>query len=148
MDRNKQDFAALQFEAAVMYVKNGVSAKEISRQLNVSMPTIQKWNKTGNWEALRPDLSILNEYRAADMFVVKQMSTGEIAMKLNVSEMQVKMWVHINGWEAARLVEQAQADFTSIITEFAHDFTTWFPKCSTEIEVAKNNFIKKYKALK
>ncbi|MDB5029716.1 hypothetical protein [Mucilaginibacter sp.] len=142
----KRDYAVLEFQAAVLYIKDGLSAQAICDKLNLSMPTIQKWNEAGRWKDLRPDMELLNEYKAAHLYVEKGLTTGEISQQLSIPETLVKLWIYKNGWDAAKLVSKSQNVVFEVVSAFCLHFTTIFPKDAAQIEVAQNDFIKKITA--
>lgn len=145
--KDKAFYEGLKFKASVLYIKHGASAKEISQQLNVSMPTLQKWNEAGKWSDLRPDTEVLNEYKAADLYICKKLSTGEIAMKLGIKESIVSFWIYANGWDAARQLKQSHSDYKELINEFCSFYTKLFPAHAIEMEVAKNDYLRPVRKL-
>lgn len=146
--RTPNDYEQLRFEASVLYIKNGLSAKEISKQLRVSMPALQRWCKAGRWQELRPDLELLKEYKAASMYVQKGFTPAEIAMRLSLSEMAVKMWIDVNGWNAAKLITEAQNSTVAIVADFCNYFKKMFASDSAKVEVIQNSYIKLISPLK
>lgn len=144
----KRDYEVLQFEASVLYIKNGLSAEIISKQLNISMPTLSKWNKAGRWSELRPDMNLLKEYKAASLYIEKGLSTGEIAQQLSKPESIISMWVSVNGWDAARLVNQSQNLYIDVVNDFCAFFKTKFPEEASKIEVVEVWYLKNIKSIK
>jgi len=149
MDRKrllKRDYKALEFQAAVLYIKEGLSAKVICERLNLSMPTVQKWNKQGQWDKLRPNLEILTQYRAAALYIEKGFTTGQIAQQLSTSEKQIEIWIYMYGWDAARQIAQAQNIIVELTAAFCAHYKKLFPDDAAQIEVVQNDFIKKVTA--
>ena len=142
ISRTPQEYEALKFDAQVLYVKEGLSAKEICNRLNLSMPTLQKWNDAGRWKELRPDFELLNQHKAAGLFIEKGLPSNEIAEKLSISEITIKLWIFQYSWEAARLISQAQNINLEIVSAFCDHFNKWFPEDTTKIQVAKESYLK------
>jgi len=129
-------------EAAILYIKNGLSAIAISQALNVSVPTISKWCKEGQWEVLRPDFLVMAEYKAANLYIKEGRSACEISQLLNVQEPTIKYWIYANGWDAARLVSASTNLIADVVAAFCQHYKTMFPKQATEIEFAQIEYIK------
>ena len=138
----KRDYKALKFEAAVMYIKTGLSAKEISRRLNLSMPALAVWSKAGRWSELRPDMESLTEFKAANLYVTGKHTSGEIAQKLSVSETTVNYWIAINGWDAARLVTDTPEIVSRVLADFYSHFKNMFPGEAARVELVHNEYLK------
>jgi len=124
---NRQRINPLMRKAQIMYVKDGLSAAEISQALNVSMPTLQKWNEAGRWKELRPDFELLNQHKAAGLYIEKGMKESDIAMQLGISETIIKTWVFLYGWDAARLISKAKNVTADIVADFCKYFKNAFP---------------------
>jgi transposase len=139
--KESEKYAALRKQAMVLYIKSGLSAEVICKQLNISQPTLQKWNKAGNWQELRPDMEVLNEYKAAALYIEQGMSTGEISQRLSVSELTVKIWVDLNGWNATRLAKNAPDMINDVLTAFNQHFNDLFPQNDLKVEFAIQDFI-------
>ena len=136
---------ALRNEAAVLYIKNGLSAEAISQQLDVSLPTLAKWNKEGRWSELRPDVPTIKQHKAAVMYVAEGMTSGAIAQAISVSEITVKMWIDLYGWNIARLVYNAPNGAEAILTGFCKQLIQLLPKETGAIVIAQHNYLKNLK---
>jgi len=141
-DINRDKKATERKQAAILFIKHGLTASAISEKLNVSMQTLKKWKDAGNWQELRPDFQILSEYKAAGMYIEKGMSVSDICQLLNVSELTVNIWIYKNGWNAARLVSQAQNVTVEIVEDFCSYFKKYFPDDAAKVEVMQNGYNK------
>jgi transposase len=141
--RTPADYEALKLECAVLYIKNGLSAQVISDRLNISKPTISKWNTAGRWSELRPDFETLKHYDAAGLFIDKAMSEAQISQQLGISETIIKIWVDLYGWGAAREMTKTRNVFIDSANSFCRYYKSLFPNHSTEIELVQQEYIKK-----
>ena len=139
----KRNYEALKFEAMVLYIKEGLSAEAISKRINVSMPTLQKWNKAGRWNELRPDMEILGQYKAATLYIVDGLTTGAISQKLSIPEITLNAWVALNGWNAARLVSQSKDLTTDVVASFCQYFKMAFPGSAAMVNVVQDSYSKR-----
>jgi uncharacterized protein YjcR len=133
---------SLQQKAAVLYIKHGLSAAAICKQLKVTLPTITKWSKADRWDDLRPDHEALTEYKAANLYINENLTTGEIAQKLSVSESIISMWIDINGWDASKLVTNTENIISNVLADFCSHFKKLFPGEATMIEFVQNDYLK------
>jgi uncharacterized protein YjcR len=139
IDKNE----GIKHQAAILYIKEGLTAIEVGDKLNISQPTILKWNKAGRWADFRTDKDKLNEYKAASLYIEKGLTANEISQRLSTPETLIKLWIYVNGWDAARLVSQSQDTIAEIVTAFSTHFKSLFPRDAAQIEVAKDDYIKK-----
>jgi uncharacterized protein YjcR len=146
--RTPKDYEALRFTASVMYIKEGLSQKQIVKQLFVAEPTLINWRKAGKWDALRPDLEVLKQYKAASLYIDKKETPAEISMKLSVSETTVKMWIYLNGWDAARMVAQSHDMVSDFVADFCKYVNRYFPKDAAKMEMMQNSYLKTLKPIK
>lgn len=65
-----------------LYIRAGLSGKEISEQLDISEQTIVKWKKEGDWERRKQDLLTsplaIKELLTKEMFAISQGSKSSI----------------------------------------------------------------------
>jgi transposase len=141
----KRDYEALKFDAMVLYIKHGLSAEAIHQQLNISMPTLQKWNNAGRWKELRPDLEIMNQYKASAMFLQKGMSIKDISINLNVPETIVTIWANLFGWHTAKMLSDGQNIASDILDTFCQQLAAFLPNEGTVIYFAKTEYLKSLK---
>ena len=138
-------YERLKFEAAVLYIKRGLSACQVCEQLKISLPTMGKWRKAGRWDELRPDLETINLYKAAGMYIEKGFTASEISERLSIEKWVINMWIDMHGWDGARLISQSENIHADILTDFKRFFTDYFPAYATEIEVAQTAYLKQIK---
>lgn len=140
--RTSSDYQELHHRAAVLFIKHGLTQKEICRQINVSEPTLQKWRTAGRWEEIRPDLEIIQQYRAGALFLNEGLTTGEIAMRLNIEESRIKLWALVFGWDAYKKIIEATDQAPEIILGFCETLYTFLPGERTTIEFAIKTHLK------
>lgn len=136
------DYEKLKFEASVLYIKQGLSQKQIAKQLNISEPTLIKWRKAGNWDALRPDFDVLNQFKAANMYITDGLTTGQIAMRLSITEITVKIWIYTYGWDASKNISQAQDVTATVVDDFCQYFKQSFPNDGAKMAMMRDSYLK------
>jgi len=141
--KDRAYYADLKHKAAVLFIKHGLSAKEINNRLGVSMNSISIWRQAGKWDELRPDLSAVKEYNAAHLYINEGLTTGQTAMKLSISETTIKIWADLNRWETAKLLTGTLNTAAETINLFCEHFTKSFPHLGAEIEVVRAAYIKR-----
>lgn len=141
--KNNDYYHELQFKASVLYIRYSKSAKQISKELNVSLTSLSKWMKAGRWDELRPELSIVNEFRAASLYVIDGLTPAQIAMKLSVSETTVKIWVHCNKWDFVKEISQTQDMVKHTINIFSKEVKTMLPEHGLLVNSIAERFIAK-----
>jgi len=139
--RTPQDYDEIRFKASIMYIKDGLSQKQIADHLNICEPTLIKWRKAGNWDVLRPDLEILKQYKAASMYVTDGRTTGQIAMALSVSEIVVERWIYEHGWNVSKNLRQAQDTTAAVVDDFCQYFKKSFPDDAAKMEMMRNSYL-------
>jgi uncharacterized protein YjcR len=139
--KDRAYYADLKHKAAVMFIKHGLSAKEINHRLGISMNSISIWRQAGKWDDLRPDLSDVKEYKAAHLYLNEGLTTGEIAMKLSISEVTVRYWIDLNRWDMAKQLTGALDAAAKTINLFCEHFTKSFPHLGAEIEIVRTGYI-------
>ncbi|HTK20410.1 MAG TPA: hypothetical protein VL442_12870 [Mucilaginibacter sp.] len=141
----ERDFEAIKWQAQVRYVKGCQSADAIHKELNISLPTIQKWKNEGKWDELRPDIETLLQLRAADLYINTPSSVGDIAAKINVSKEQLFIWIHENGWHTSREFKQSPDPLKMVAVGIADHLKYYLKGNDTEISLAVADYLKQVK---
>ncbi|MBD1385727.1 hypothetical protein IDJ75_10595 [Mucilaginibacter rigui] len=141
--KTKAYYADLRHQAAVLYIKDGLSAKEIRSRLGVAEQSIARWRDAGRWNELRPDMLKAKEYKSAHLYIVEGLTPGQIAMKLSISEVTVNYWITINRWDIVKQVPEMLDAAAENVNRFCEHFKKHFPHLGAEIEVSRQGYIKR-----
>ncbi|QTE39510.1 hypothetical protein J3L18_10775 [Mucilaginibacter gossypii] len=143
MRKDKAQYADLKVKAAILYIKHGLSAMQISEQIGVSTKALRVWRIAGKWDDYRPDTDKVNEYKAAHMYIEKGLTKTEIAIKLSVREDLINCWVLINGWDAARLLSQSHNKYKEIVNDFCSYYESLYPQNAPTVQIARMKYLRK-----